>query len=455
MTNFDVKKFMKREEGADESLCVRNTSRLGSACSQWFPTMMKTKITYSLTSPPLSIYDFFADDDLFERMIKYSSRHFQRDSYYIFSSHLRANDMKDSLFPAETAIEWITQFEKDREKYPEWDYWIHGTKMEMSYTGYNELLKSVEFLSMSNAELSSMIAKIPKQCLVNLRDDDPKDDFEYSIRLYKKGQKLFPIAYRAFRTSFSQIASNFPPLTSKLLWEKYTQHLVDKQDKIVVYDPSAGWGGRILGAMTVREDRKIHYVGTDPNPELWDGSESRHANLAKFFNTESFRGNPFFGKTNTFHMFKEGSENIKNNPEFQKYKGKIDMIFTSPPYFNREVYSADKDQSCNKFAAYESWRDGFLQGTLKTCVEWLKSDRYLLWNISDVKYGKGFLPLEKDSSDILESLGMEYKHTIKMILESMPGSGRIDENGVPCAKNSVLVAGKWHRYEPIFVWYKA
>ena len=34
-----------------------------------------------------------------------------------------------------------------------------------------------------------------------------------------------------------------------------------------------------------------------------------------------------------------------NNPNFQKYKGKLDISFTSPPYFNREQYSQDETQS--------------------------------------------------------------------------------------------------------------
>ena len=48
---------------------------------------------------------------------------------------------------------------------------------------------------------------------------------------------------------------------------------------------------------------------------------------------------------NTFHYFQEGSEHIGNHPDFQQYKGKLDMVFTSPPYFDREQYSEDEEQS--------------------------------------------------------------------------------------------------------------
>ena len=105
-------------------------------------------------------------------------------------------------------------------------------------------------------------------------------------------------------------------------------------------------------------------------------------------------------------------------------------------------------------SSYKSWRDGFLKKTLETCVEYLKPDRYLLWNISDIKIGKKYLPLEKDSIEILESLGMMYRYTMKMALEGMPGQNRLDEDGKPKCKNFCKIDDKYLKYEPVFVFYK-
>jgi hypothetical protein len=91
---------------------------------------------------------------------------------------------------------------------------------------------------------------------------------------------------------------------------------------------------------------------------------------------------------------------------------------------------------------------------LETCVEYLKNDRYLLWNIADLLIGGEYLPLEKDSRDILENLGMKFQCVLKMALESMPGQNRLDENGVPKCKNYCKVDGTYLKYEPIFVFYK-
>jgi hypothetical protein len=232
------------------------------------------------------------------------------------------------------------------------------------------------------------------------------------------------------------------------------------QDEIIIYDPSAGWGGRILGAMSVRSNTPVHYVGTDPNTDhtisdSLKGNTTKYAELADFYNTAKNEG-ILFEQSNTYEIFQLGSEVIASEPRFQQYKGRFDIVFTSPPYFAKEAYSEDPTQSYKKFTGYDAWREGFLRPTLETAVEYLKNDRYLLWNIADAKFGADMLPLEKDSRDILESLGMKYITTLKMSLSQMPGGNRIDsDTGLPKSKNFCKVNGMYLKYEPIFVFYKA
>jgi len=209
--------------------------------------------------------------------------------------------------------------------------------------------------------------------------------------------------------------------------------------------------------MSVRDDgRKIHYIGTDPNPDnIMEDGTSKYQAIADFYNTKTTRSNPFFSNQNTYEVFQHGSEEIANDPAFQKHKGDIDLVFTSPPYFNREAYSEDENQSYKKYGdSYESWKLGFLEPTLKTAVEWLKPGGYLLWNIADLLISGEYLPLEDDSKIILESLGMEYKYVLKMAMASMPGQHRLDENGIPKCKNYCKVNGRYLKYEPIFIFQK-
>ena len=125
------------------------------------------------------------------------------------------------------------------------------------------------------------------------------------------------------------------------------------------------------------------------------------------------------------------------------------LIFTSPPYFDREQYSADEEQSFRAYPQYEDWRDNFLKPTLENCYHSLRDDRYILWNIADIKIGKDkYYPLEQDSIDVLTNLGCEYKGKLKMLMTSMVG---VDQSNV---KNCVKVNGRYLKYEPIFLFHK-
>jgi len=453
MTSFPVWKFEVEDELTGEKDVIRNTSVVGNAVNQWFPTMMKTRINYTKdVNKGKSIYDYFAKDELLDTFVTYATRHFKRDSFYHYSTPVQVGqtlEIGSLRFQPQTAQEFFDWFELNAREYDTHDYWLDATEEDKEYTGYNEELKNKKYLMIKREDIQN----VPHSCLTNL--DHKEGNTIFRIRLYEKGQKLFPIGLKAFRVSFCQYAVNFPPLTAKYLYEKFTESFKD-QEQINIYDPSSGWGGRLLGAMSVSDERNIHYIGTDPNTDhnTHDGRTKYHE-FADFFNTKTYRATGLFPKTHTYEIFQHGSEEISNDPKFQKYKGKIDLIFTSPPYFAKEAYSEDDAQSYKKFSQYDLWRDGFLRKTLETCVEYLRNDRYLLWNIADAVFDGDMLPLEQDSIDILESLGMVYKGKLKMSLAQMPGGNRIDtETGLPKAKNFCKVNGMWLKYEPIFVFHK-
>jgi hypothetical protein len=446
---------------------------------------MKTRINYKANDDGLSIYDHFANDDLLEKVIKYAKRHFKRDSFYSYSRPVQANNPTEFFIFTSSAVEWIEKFKKsatsprqNMETIDDYDFWIQAHDNEKGYTGYDSVredakreerrgvstydlgakgedlsssIKNKIFLTLTKKELESL--NLEPNRLTNVVDSE-----HYWIRMYKKeNNKLFPSGLKAFRISWCQYAVNFPPLTAKYLYEKYT----DSNKLSNIWDPSAGWGGRILGAMSVRDDRNIHYIGNDPNTDhTIDDDLTKYHDLANFFNTKTTRANPnlsFFDDNagpNTFEIYQLGSEVMQYNDEFQKYREKIDLVFTSPPYFAKEAYSEDEEQSYKKFGTYGLWRDGFLKSTLETACNWLKSGGYLLWNIADAKFGKDVLPLEGDSNSILENLGMEYITTEKMCLAQMPGGNRIGEDDKPKTKNFCKVNGMWLKYEPIFVWRK-
>jgi hypothetical protein len=428
---FPVSGFLKQQAGKSNHKIILNTSKIGTAANQWFPTMMKTEINYTSDfDKGVSIYDHFNDEALFPKLLSYGERNFKRDSFYHHSHVVRkdADDIKRYLFSCKTGREWILKFEAQEETLRErYDYWISPYDKDKAYTGYDEKLRQAEFLTISKSDLAKL--PIPKQSKRNIKKGEKATAF--CIRVFQKGQRVFPVGFKAFRVSLCQYAVNYPPLTAKFLYERYLERL--GVEKAIIWDPSSGWGGRILGAMGIKKDFKVHYIGTDPNTDHnTSKGRTKYHELADFYN--SVRTGERVGKRkrrspsepNTYEIYQCGSEEMAKQNGFKKYKGKVDIVFTSPPYFGKEMYSDDVSQSAIKFSEYDGWREGFLRPTLKTAVEWLRPGGYLLWNIANVKFGNKKLRLEEDSTRILKELGMEWVEVLKMALASMPGANRLD-----------------------------
>jgi len=424
----------------DETKVVKNFNKFASGVNQFFPTMLKTKISSGVSSEgATSIYDHFKEDDLRDKFKKAMLRGLFRDSMYSFGKSVIKSEMGMSI---EDFFDHYYNHEKFgltiiqmSNKEP-----VKNTKYLV--LSYDDLCKYNDAGHITSQHLKTVMGDILDY--TELKNGD-KRYYWYYVRIYNRQQRIFPSALQVFRLGLGQPAVNFPPLTAKFLYEHFTKH-IPEDERVIVYDPSAGWGGRILGAMTVKRD--LHYIGTDPNPD----NVGIYERVADFYNTHCFQSNPFFGKAspNSYEVFKLGSEVIGDDENFLKYFGKLDFVFTSPPYFNREQYSQDENQSFKKFSAYEDWRDNFLKPTLTTAFSFLKNDRYLCWNIADIKIGENkFIPLEQDSIDVVESLGGEYKGIYKMLMTRMIG---IDASNV---KNSVELNGEHYKFEPILVFYKS
>jgi len=404
LRDYNIQQFLISDDDGNKNV-IKNYNKFASGVNQFFPTMLKTTVGKS------SIYDWFTDEykDKFHKVIR---RILKRDSMYNWSKCLlQGEELPEHFF--------VVQHKKN----------------------------SVEniYKTLTIEEIENLDDKYK----TNLPSELDDENYKFLVHKFELGQKLFPAGIQAFRLGLGQPAVNFPPLTARWIYENYTNH-IPKEETLNIYDPSSGWGGRILGAMS--SHRKIHYIGTDPNTDNFinELGITRYEYVANFFNDECLESNSFWEEEkNTYHVFQEGSEHIGNHSDFQQYKGKLDLVFTSPPYFDREQYSSDETQSFKSYPEYDDWRDNFLKPTLENAFHSLRNDRYLLWNIADIKIGKDkFHPLEQDSIDILTNLGMEYQGKLKMLMTSMVG---VDQSNV---KNSVVIEKKALKYEPIFVFYK-
>jgi hypothetical protein len=458
MSNFPVSEFTRTDEITGLDNVILSTSYIGSVTNQFFPSMLQVPINYSTNNDGYSIYDLFKDDKFKKRMYLGCSRHFRRDSFYKYSCSITENPKDGGIVKATSGKDWIEKFNKFPKLFENYGFWLSeveevDTDDEIG-TGYTSTDAS-KFLYVTALDIKDLGDLVPGSALNNVKELK-FDGYKYPIRVYKKETRIFPSGFTAFKIGYIQNVAGFNPLIAKYIYEKYTKHIKD-QTVINIYDPSSGWGGRLIGAMSIKPGTKVHYIGTDPNmdnfiPEL---GVTRYQYMADMFNKKTYRGKGFFSEPNSFEIFQLGSEVIHENEHFQKYKGQLDLVGTSPPYGNRENYSKDETQSLHKFPEYESWKQGFLRPTLTTCYEYLKPDRYFWWNIADTKVPDGYIPLEQDSIDICVELGFQYVGKELMALANMPGKGRINkETGLPTAKNYCMLNGKYRKVEPVFIFYK-
>ena len=203
----------------------------------------------------------------------------------------------------------------------------------------------------------------------------------------------------------TQTVSNFRPTAAKYIYETYG-------GDGVVWDMSTGWGGRLIGALSSKRVKK--YIGTDPSTVAYEG-------VCKI--KEDFS---YLNKEVELH--KLGSEVFVPSE-------KVDLCFTSPPYFDTEKYSDEDTQSYKKYPSEDKWINGFLFQTMKNCYESLKKNGYLLLNIANTSSGKN---IENGTLRIAKGFNLKHEQTLQLSLSTLARGGE----------------GTGFKYEPIFVFKK-
>lgn len=172
-------------------------------------------------------------------------------------------------------------------------------------------------------------------------------------------------------------ATNFPLEAIDDILEKYNQNGV-------YYDPSCGWGVRMLGAMR----KGIRYIGTDPNYLLTEQLEILQDD---------------FSRVNGRTLLKPDIRTQGSEIFMPEYENKVGLVFTSPPYFFLENYHIGI-QSCDNNTDYIDWKNEYLRPTISNIYQYLIDDGYFLFNIKDfLKYS-----LVRDTINIAKEMGFYY-----------------------------------------------
>jgi len=218
-------------------------------------------------------------------------------------------------------------------------------------------------------------------------------------RRTKLGNAFSESGLRKILRSFSstQSVSNFRPTAAAAIYHRLLP------ERGVVWDMSAGFGGRLLGALAC--DRVDRYIGTDPSTHAMDGLREMATELVPM-------AEQFGRRTLEVELRQIGSE------DFVPERNSLYCAFSSPNYFGWEQYSNEPTQSHIRFPSQDKWLHGFIGATLRNCAHGLKRRGILAINIASVA---AYPNLEKVFLRFAEDNGWRLIETLQLQLSKMVG----------------------------------
>ena len=197
------------------------------------------------------------------------------------------------------------------------------------------------------------------------RDESTKRLIEYikretpALNEIKRAKKVFNIYYGSVNVFRSANASR--------LYNLYKPRCV--------LDFTMGWGGRLVGACCSKVPQ---YIGVDNNTRLIEPYDKMCAQL-KEMNVV----------TAVTLLFKDC-----NMVDYSQYK--YDMVFTSPPYYNKEIYGGANTMTV------EEWDNTFYKPIFKNTWEHMEvGGRYCL-NVPVMLYEKICVPIFGEAGEKIE-----------------------------------------------------
>jgi hypothetical protein len=200
-----------------------------------------------------------------------------------------------------------------------------------------------------------------------------------------------------FRLLHRSRVANFRPTVARALIEKYS-HQGDS-----VLDFSAGYGGRLLGALTLGR----RYVGIDPSVGQIRGCRRMLRALRSLAVGE---GELYLGCAEDILPLQPARS--------------VDLILTSPPYYDTERYSNEPTQSYLRYTSYQEWRDQFLVTVLEQSHRTLRKKGHLVINVANA----GRYPVADDTAKLGSRIFGSAPNLIKMLMPRLPAFRASSQN---------------------------
>jgi hypothetical protein len=215
-----------------------------------------------------------------------------------------------------------------------------------------------------------------------------KEDWNKLVESAKKrnrgGRTAAGNLYECFRVDRGSVVM-FKSTTAKYLYKKY--------NATSVLDPTAGWGGRMLGAWSLG----INYTGIDTNIEMVDA----YNDMMTFLKEESGFKNALFSNDHKskLDMIWQSALDV----DFSKID--YDFVLTSPPYVNLEIYEHMEPWESN-----EKFYTEFFIPLWQKCIDNIKVGGTICFNISPKMYEDAVsfgLPVCDDEEDLKQQMGQK------------------------------------------------
>jgi len=190
--------------------------------------------------------------------------------------------------------------------------------------------------------------------------------------------------FECFRINLGSIVM-FKSTTAKYLYKKYNAKSV--------LDPTAGWGGRMLGAWALG----IDYTGIDTNTNM----KPAYDKMTEYLTSYNEFNNPLFEKENNTNLKMIWSSAL--DVDFSKID--YDFVLTSPPYVNLEIY-----EHMAKWSSDKAFYKDFFIPLWQKSVDNIKKGGHVCFNISPKMYDDavehGLEPCD-DDEDLKQQLGQQ------------------------------------------------
>lgn len=180
---------------------------------------------------------------------------------------------------------------------------------------------------------------------------------------------------------------NFSPMRAKVIFEHFCPQ------GGTIYDYSAGYGGRMLGALCSQQNFK--YIAVEPNSNTFYNLNKLGKYIEQTLNTKD-----------TYNIFNIGSE------RFILKENSIDFIFSCPPFYKKELYSNEITQSVNSYPKYQDWLEQYVRPTIKNSFIALKEKGVYGVDILNYSHNGKTYTLIEDWIKIAQEEGFVYKGAI-------------------------------------------